>query len=81
MILVNTHEAKAHLSEYLDRVSKGETVIICKRNVPVAELRPVEARRVAPRPIGMARGEFEVPASFDEPLPDSLLDAFEGKPT
>ncbi|MBK5965262.1 hypothetical protein CCR95_14490 [Thiocystis minor] len=32
------------------------------------------------RPIGLAKGMFEVPASFFEPLPDDLLDAFEGKP-
>ncbi len=32
----------------------------------------------APRPIGLAKGQFEVPASFFEPLPEALLNAFEG---
>ena len=31
------------------------------------------------RPIGLAKGQFEVPASFFESLDDDLLDAFEGK--
>jgi hypothetical protein len=31
-----------------------------------------------PRPIGLAKGEFEVPKSFFEPLPDSLIQEFEG---
>ncbi len=31
------------------------------------------------RPIGLAKGIFQVPASFFEPLPDEMLDAFEGK--
>jgi hypothetical protein len=31
------------------------------------------------RPIGLAKAVFQVPASFFEPLPDDLLDAFEGK--
>ncbi len=31
-----------------------------------------------PRPIGLAKGEFEVPATFFEPLPDDLIRAFEG---
>ncbi|MEI7840538.1 MAG: hypothetical protein WCJ11_08565 [Methylococcaceae bacterium] len=31
-----------------------------------------------PRPIGLAKGEFEVPATFFEPLPDELIRAFEG---
>jgi uncharacterized protein (DUF433 family) len=32
-----------------------------------------------PRPSGLAAGDFVVPDDFDEPLPDDLLDAFEGK--
>jgi hypothetical protein len=30
------------------------------------------------RPIGLAKGQFEVPSSFFDPLPDELLTAFEG---
>ena len=41
MIRVNVHEAKTHLSRYLERVAEGESVVICKRNIPVAELRPI----------------------------------------
>ena len=52
MIVVNIHEAKAKLSEYLDAVAKGERVLICKRNQPVAELRAVEQKRTEPRQIG-----------------------------
>ena len=32
-----------------------------------------------PRPVGLAKGEFEVPPSFYLPLPDDLLNAFDGK--
>ena len=31
-----------------------------------------------PRPIGPARGAFEVPEAFFDPLPDALLEAFSG---
>jgi hypothetical protein len=31
------------------------------------------------RPAGLAAGEFVVPDDFDDPLPDDLLDAFEGR--
>lgn len=31
------------------------------------------------RPYGLAKGEFVVPDDFNEPLPDEILDAFEGK--
>lgn len=30
------------------------------------------------RPFGLCAGEFIVPDDFDEPLPDHILDAFEG---
>lgn len=78
MIRVNIYEAKARLSEYLARVEEGETVIICRRNVPVAELRGVARVSDQRRPVGLARGLFQVPDDFDAPLPDDVLDAFEG---
>jgi antitoxin (DNA-binding transcriptional repressor) of toxin-antitoxin stability system len=80
MIMVNIHEAKARLSEFLDAVERGERVMICKRNRPVAELKAVPATTAAqPRPIGLAKGQVIIPPSFFDPLPDDLLDAFEGK--
>jgi prevent-host-death family protein len=76
MIVVNIHEAKAKLSEFLDKVAAGERVVICKRNQPVAELRAVEQKRTEPRPIGGIEG-IVIPSSFFEPMPDDFLDAFE----
>jgi prevent-host-death family protein len=73
MIRLNMHEAKAHLSSYLDRVAMGETIILCKRNEPVAEICPLPARRKTNRPLGLARGAFKVPPEFFKPLPRALL--------
>jgi prevent-host-death family protein len=80
MIQVNVFEMKAKLSEYLDRVARGERIIVCRHNKPVAELRPIEAVRTEPRPIGPLPGRpsFEVPASFFEPLSDDELELWEG---
>lgn len=52
---VNVHEAKARLSEFL---ASGERVVICNRNVPVAELRPLRRaeRSKEPRPMGPLPG-------------------------
>lgn len=41
MQAINVHEAKTHLSSYLAEVEQGERVVICRRNKPIAELRPV----------------------------------------
>ena len=79
MIRVNVHEAKTHLSRYLERVAGGESVIICKRNIPVAELRPIVQPEKKLRPIGLDRGKSEVGPEFFEPLPDDLLRAFDGE--
>ncbi len=79
MIRVNVHEAKTHLSRYLERVAGGESVIICKRNIPVAELRPIVQPPKKLRPLGLAKGQFEVGPEFFEPLPDDLLRAFNGE--
>lgn len=77
MIKINIAEAKAHFSRYIEVVERGETVTVCRRNVPVAEIRPLPQPLRDLRPVGIDRG-MEVPASFFEPLPDDVLTAFEG---
>jgi prevent-host-death family protein len=78
-IKINVHEAKANLSRYLERVERGETVTICRRNVPVAELRPAAAARGGrARPLGLARGTARMAEDFDA-LPDDLIAGFEGR--
>jgi hypothetical protein len=32
-----------------------------------------------PRPFGLAKGQFTVPEDFNAPLPEDVLQAFEGK--
>ena len=80
MIMVNIHEAKAKLSEYLEAVARGERVMICKRNRPIAELRAVEQKRTEPRPIGLGKGKITIGPAFFEPMPDEFLDALENGP-
>jgi antitoxin (DNA-binding transcriptional repressor) of toxin-antitoxin stability system len=77
MIRINIREAKTHLSRYLKRVLQGESVILCKRNTPVAEIRAIPQTTLKQRPIGLAEGMFEIPDDFYEPLPEELERAFE----
>lgn len=78
MIKVNVHEAKANLSRYLELAEQGETVVVCRRNQPIAELRGIPAVSAEPRPIGLARDRFTVPEAFFERLPEELVRAFDG---
>jgi prevent-host-death family protein len=75
---VNIHEAKTHLSRLLRRVAAGEEVVIAKAGKPVARLvsaSPPPTRRVP----GGWEGKIWVAEDFDAPLPQELLDAFEGR--
>jgi prevent-host-death family protein len=78
MIVTNINEVKAKLSEYLEAVSRGERVVICKRNTPIAELRAIAPARTELRKIGGAAGRMTVPESFFDPLPEEVLNDFEG---
>jgi antitoxin (DNA-binding transcriptional repressor) of toxin-antitoxin stability system len=76
MIKLNVHEAKTHLSRYLAKLKKGQTILLCRRNTPVAEIRALPTAPEKPRPIGLAKGKFRVPANFFEPLPEEIINAF-----
>ena len=79
MIKLNIHEAKTHLSRYLARLKPGDTIQICKRNTPIAELRALPVTPRKPRPIGLAKGMITIHPGFFDPLPDDIIAAFEGR--
>ena len=67
MIQVNIHEAKTHLSRFARMVKKGQTVILCDRNKPFAEIRPLTVDAAGRRPLGLGRGLIDVPNDFNDP--------------
>jgi len=75
----NIHEVRENLAEYLAAAERGEEVLICRRNQPVARLVAVARSSGKPRPIGRAADAgTPLPASFWEPLPQEFIDALEG---
>ena len=76
MDCVNIHEAKTHLSKLLERVRKGEEVLIAKSGRPVAKLVPLDPRQRQP---GSAKGKIRIGSDFDDPLPDSVQRGFRGE--
>lgn len=73
---MNTHEAKTHLSQLLDRVSRGEEIIIGRAGKPIARLVPYVASSEPRRP-GAWRGRVGLAEDFDR-TPADVVDAFEG---
>lgn len=74
---INVYEAKTHLSRLIDRAAAGEEIVITRHGRPVARLGPVH-ERAKPRRLGRLKGKIRVGVDFDAPLPDDVLDAFEG---
>lgn len=64
MRTVNVHEAKAKLSELIERALEGEEIVIARRNVPLVRLTVLEPAESGRR-LGWARGLVETP-DFDE---------------
>ena len=53
MIRISITEARARFSRYIEAVERGGTVIVCRRNVPVAEIRPLPQPLRDRRPVGI----------------------------
>lgn len=71
---VNIYDAKARLSELVDRAAAGEEVVIAKAGKPIARLVPL--RRQSRKP-GRGAGKIKIAADFDAPLPDDVIRDFD----
>ena len=78
MRTVNIHAAKTHLSRLVEDAAGGEEIIIAKAGKPLARLCPLKGQ-LHKRKLGGLEGKLRIPEDFDAPLPDDLLDAFEGR--
>ena len=78
--IVSMHAAKSTLSQLVKKAAAGQTVYIGAYGRAEAKL--VAATTTVERPrkrIGLLKGRLKLPADLEAPLPDELLDAFEGK--
>ncbi|GMV87152.1 MAG: hypothetical protein AMXMBFR81_00830 [Chthonomonas sp.] len=75
---ISIADAKANLSKYVKIAASGQVVVICNRNVPVAELRPIP--RETPRNLGVFAGAFELSDAFFEPLVEEEAAGWEDEP-
>lgn len=78
MITVPLAEAKNNLSKLVDEAAAGHVITIAKHGRALARLVPVG--KPAGKRIGAMKGRLNIPDDFDAPLPDEILDTFEGNP-
>ena len=78
MSTVSLQDLQQDAAALLDRVQAGEHLVVTRAGQPVAELRPLASVARGPRPFGLCAGSFTVPDDFDAPLPEDILQGFEG---
>ena len=81
MVKLNINQVRDNISEHLKHLTKVGSIIICKRNIPIAEIRPIssnlEGKKSKKRVnIGFAKGLFKVDDKFFEPMSEEELDSF-----
>lgn len=76
--VVNVAEAKARLPELIERAAMGEEIVLARNGKPRARLVPLAPAGRALRTPGKGKGRFKMRRGFDSPLPDDVLEDFEG---
>lgn len=76
-MLVNIHEAKTQFSRLVERVSRGEEIVIGRAGKPVAKLVPY-TEASGPRSPGAWKGRVRIAPDFDD-LPAEVSEAFRGE--
>jgi len=78
MQIFNIHDAKTQFSKLIEAVARGDEIVIARAGKPAARLVPMQDQKPVRKP-GALKGKIKIAADFDEPLPDDILAAFEGK--
>jgi prevent-host-death family protein len=79
MKTVNIYEAKTHLSSLVQEVCTGSEVTIAKDGKPLAKLVPIPSKGGRKFKFGDMKGKIEVADDFDDPLPEEIIQGFEGE--
>ena len=65
MQTVNIHEAKTHLSRFVDQAAAGDEIVSARAGKPVARLVALAPEKSHPRPLGLGKDRFTLPKNFD----------------
>jgi prevent-host-death family protein len=77
MQTINIHEAKTHLSRFVDRASKGESFIIAKAGKPLVKLIPLTIPSLPKiQRLGFMAGQVMTPTDFDQMGLDQINQLF-----
>lgn len=77
MNVTNIHQAKTHFSKLIERVQKGEEIVIGKAGKPIAKLVPYTEALERRKP-GIWKGKVWISEDFDEE-DEEIIRLFEGE--
>lgn len=79
MLSVDINEAKARLSELVDRAAGGEPFVISVAGTPLVKVAPLEAHgpKIKKR-LGFLAGQGSIPEDFNTMAQDDIVSLFEG---
>lgn len=70
----NMHDAKTNLSRIIERVERGEEIIIDRAGTPVAKIVPL-VRRVNRTAVGSLAGQLDLSGDWDTPETNATIAA------
>jgi prevent-host-death family protein len=70
----NMHDAKTNLSRIIERVERGEEIIIDRAGTPVAKVVPL-VRRVNRTAVGSLAGQVDLSGDWDSPHTNAAIAA------
>jgi len=79
MDTVNIHQAKTHLSRFVDQAAAGEEILIARAGKPIARLVALTPADLKPRTLGQGQGQFTLPKDFSSLHEASIQRMFEGE--
>jgi antitoxin (DNA-binding transcriptional repressor) of toxin-antitoxin stability system len=77
MQVISMHQAKSNLSSLVKRAAAGETLLIGAYGHAQAMLVPINNVQLKKK-VGVLAGKLQVPDDFNQPLPQTIIDSFEG---
>lgn len=76
---LNVLAPQLDLYKHIAVLKPDDAIILCQGEIPVAEIRLLPGVTIRTRSTESGIATTSVPESFFDPLPDELLDLFEGK--